>query len=315
MPRTKKTDDGSVDITPVQDDADSRAVVPASSNSIALTGLLSREQTQLLKSTICKGATDLELQLFVETCNQLQLNPFARQVYAVKRYDRKESREVMSIQISVDGLRLLAQRSGEYEGQTKYEWCSADGKWVDVWLDETKVPAAARVGVHRRGFQEPLYAVAKWSSYAVDGSPLWAKMPDLMLAKTAESLALRRAFPAELSNLYSPEEMGQAGIAERITTAAVSSRLKGEITDAEYHQTLDNFKVPGPKEYATMTRNNPSKEARQWFFDECTKLGFKGPDLCKLYGVEKVIDLPTDVTYQQFLDKIKESQQENNDAN
>ena len=166
------------------------------------------EQTQLISSTIAPGCTNDELRLFAYACQRTGLDPFSKQIYAIKRGGK------MTIQAGIDGLRAIAERTGQLDGSETY-WCGDEGDWKDVWLS-SKPPAAAKTIVHRKGSQHPFVGVARFADYNA-GQGLWSKMPAAMIAKCSEALALRKAFPADMSGVYSTDEMEQA---ETVTVTA-----------------------------------------------------------------------------------------------
>ena len=160
--------------------------------------------------------SDLELVYYQEVCARTGLDPFIKQIHAImrKQYNSKtkQHEEKMSIQTSIDGLRLIADRTGKYDGSQSF-WCGKDGVWCDVWTKDDPVYAAKTV-VYKKGCEKPFIAVANFKSYAAvyNGklNNMWSKMPEGMIAKCSEALALRKAFPADMSGLYTKEEMAQA---------------------------------------------------------------------------------------------------------
>lgn len=174
-----------------------------------------KDQVQLVKRTICcptnREATNDELSLFIGQCKRTGLDPFAKQIYAIFRYDKRLGREVMTVQTGIDGFRVIAERTGRYVGKAATYWCGPDEQWREVWLNE-EPPKAAKVVVRKLAGSQiaETPAVAHWSEYADKGKGLWASMPANQLAKCAEALALRQAFPNDLSGLYTADEMEQA---------------------------------------------------------------------------------------------------------
>jgi phage recombination protein Bet len=157
--------------------------------------------------------------VFLHTAQRTGLDPAAKQIYSIGRWDPETQREKHTIQTGIDGYRLIARRAADRAGETigygEVQWCGADGVWRDVWLEST-APAAARTTVYRAG--QPFPAVALYREYvqtisaAKGGGPnrVWKNRPAGQLGKCAESLALRMAFPQELAGIYTDDEMGQA---------------------------------------------------------------------------------------------------------
>lgn len=163
------------------------------------------KQIELIKETVAKGATDLELEMFLARCQKTGLDPLANQIHFIKRKDKA------TIQTGIDGFRLVADRTGLYAGNDEPSYEDGQTK-----LQSGKaVPDIARVTVWKivGGQRCPFTSSARWSEYFPGDNGqgfMWMKMPYLMLGKCAEALALRKAFPQELSGMYEHAEMDQA---------------------------------------------------------------------------------------------------------
>ncbi len=166
---------------------------------------------EVLRKVVFPDATDVELRMVLSMAKQLDLDPRRGQIRAF----RVGGRPVISV--GIDGYRVIAEHTGEYDGQDppKLE-TAADGKLI-----------SATVTVYRRGMGRGVSATAWWDEYARD-TPPWRNMPRVMLSKVAEALALRKAFPRGLSGTYTPEEMDQATHATPLSPPRVE--LPGEAT-------------------------------------------------------------------------------------
>jgi phage recombination protein Bet len=159
-----------------------------------------------------KDLTTPEMQLFAMVAHHTGLDPFTRQIYAIKR-DGK-----VTHQTGIDGYRSTAERTKEYAGSDEptFEDC-------DCGQAPPNHPKIARVVVHRlmgNGHMIDQVGIARWHELAPTGREafMWTKMPHNQLAKCAEANGLRKAFPRVLGGVYIEEEMQQAGTVEGTAT-------------------------------------------------------------------------------------------------
>lgn len=183
----------------------------------------SSEQIELLRNGYAPGATETEFRMLLEVAKLRRLNPFLKQIHFVKRKSKDDNgnwRETWTSQVAIDGLRAIAQRTGLYDGQDD----------VTFERDKDGLILSARVAVYRKDWSRPAIGVARWSEYVQttrDGTPtkFWNTMPHVMIGKCAEALALRKAFPEDMSDLYTEEEMQQADNAQHADTGTNGERM------------------------------------------------------------------------------------------
>jgi phage recombination protein Bet len=174
------------------------------------TDMFTPEKTQLIKDSFFKDSSDEEFMLFMQVCKHTQLDPVFKQIYPVKRWDSKLRRETVTYQTSIDGYRLIAERTGCYVPGPKPVWTYDDkGNLISAIASVKKL---ARDGSWHIIEAEAFYDEYCQKTKENKPTAMWVNMKRSQLAKCAESLALRKAFPAELSGVYTKDEMQQAEI-------------------------------------------------------------------------------------------------------
>ena len=168
----------------------------------------SREQVELIKRTVAKGASDDELKLFLHLASRYDLDPFTRQIWFIKYGDDAH------IFTGRDGFLHIAHRSGAFNGmQTSLReepvpfeikfFNKRDKRW-----EALKKPSqfVAVCTVFRKDMEQP-FKCEVWESEYSTGQGLWPTKRRVMIQKVAEASTLRRAF--DISGLYLPEEVSE----------------------------------------------------------------------------------------------------------
>ena len=241
------------------------------------------KQVDILKNSICKGLSNEEFEIFLMACAKTQLDPFMRQIYAVKRKAKKADGswgETMTIQTGIDGYRLIAERTGCYAPGVEPTYVqdssgnllsatayikkqTKDGTWHTV-------SASAYVDEYMQTFVDKQTGEKRPTG-------MWGNMPRTMLAKCAEAQALRKAFPAEMSGVYTKEEMQQADPVD--ITPKISLEQACELE---------------------MILGDCDEKYRAWVYNY----------IKKSYNTENISDLPSDI-YQRMKDAAVKNMEAN----
>lgn len=223
------------------------AITKNQGNAVATTsnrGIFDDQQIAILKSSYAKQLDNIEFKVFLETAAALKLNPFSREIYAIKYGN------IMSLVTSIDGYRKLSARSGKFMGVTngRLRVKSRDGQSItidhEVYDPDEHTIISATIGIRVKDWPEPVEATAVFKTYKKD-QPNWKLMPDVMILKCAEAAAHRKA--ALLPDL---------GVFSTVAPIYVEEEIQ-DITDYRVVDVQPEPPTTIPKDYKPSTKHTP----------------------------------------------------------
>lgn len=181
-----------------------------------------KSQFETIQRTYFQNMDFDQIKIFGHVCKHTGLDPFLKQIYPVLRQGK------MCIQTAIDGYRLIAERTGKYSpGREPTYVYKNDGSILSSTSYVKKMTDD--------GTWHEVAATAYFDEYCPNVGPFWKKMPHVMISKCAEALALRKAFPAELSGVRTEDEMDQAILQDSNNplNTPTNTTLKPEIATAK----------------------------------------------------------------------------------
>lgn len=226
---------------------------------------LSPRQVALVQQTVAKDCNTDEFNLFMEVARAKGLDPFLGQIIPMVFSKGNASRRKLTIIISRDGQRVIAQRCGDYRPASKpptyeidrdligptnpkgvvtatvYLWKQdqKSGEWYEVagqaeWDEFAPVSYAGDQYDHidtgetwPDGKPKKTRKLKAGALATLDDSGNWCRMPKLMIAKCAEMQALRAGWPEQFTGLYDEAEMDRAKVLD-LTASEIVEHEKEE---------------------------------------------------------------------------------------
>lgn len=155
------------------------------------------EEIAILKSTIAKGATDMELSYFLNVARVYGLNPFTKQIWFYK-----DSKNNMIVFAGRDGFLAKAQKDKRWNGISSdvvrtgesFTMNVAEGKISHVKDITSKAKIIGAYAISKpKGTEYPTIEWADFDTYS-KGYNVWKSDPVAMIKKVAESHCLAKAY-------------------------------------------------------------------------------------------------------------------------
>lgn len=227
---------------------------------------LSPRQVALVKDTVAKDCNNDEFNLFMEVARAKGLDPFLGQIIPMVFSKDNAAKRKLTIIISRDGQRVIAQRCGDYRPASKPPQYERDKDLISPLNPQGIVSATVYLWKQdqKSGEWYEVAGQAFWDEFApvsdewvydqdagkrkptgrkvLDSSGNWCRMPRLMIAKCAEMQALRAGWPEQFTGLYDEAEMDRAKVLDLSATEIV-----------EHDRQESRLKAVGAKDSITVT--------------------------------------------------------------